>query len=145
MRKFLSLLAFLVVLAAVVMGGVYVSTMPDDTKTNAPSVEQGVKIVKPLDLNGKWKSDKPKVTAVVQNGTIEVESITEDGGFVRWWYGTFDNPQDGKVGVTSKGIEDPDKFYLSSAETKDFVYDKEMLKFQISMMGVTRVVEMKRV
>jgi hypothetical protein len=110
-----------------------------------PSIEQGVKIVKPLDLNGEWKSTNPNVIATVQNGTIEVQNILEGGGYARWWFGTFDNPQDGKVGVISKGIEDPDKFYLSSAETKEFVYDNGMLKFQISTMGVSEIVEMKRV
>ena len=143
MKKALRNLAFLMLLAVVTMGSVYYATMPDSS--SMPSVEQGVKIVKPLDLNGEWKSEKPSVVATVQNGTIEVQSILEDGGYARWWFGTFDNPQDGKVGVTSKGIQDPDKVYLSSAETKDFVYDNGMLKFQISLMGVSKVVEMKRV
>lgn len=114
---------------------------PGSTQTSA------VKVAQPVDLNGTWRSEKPKVTATVLNGTIDVESITEDGGYVRWWYGTFDNPPAGKHGVTSKGVEDPNKFYLSSAETKDFVYDPQnkLLRFQISMMGVTKIVEMKRV
>lgn len=114
---------------------------------NIPTISQqpAVKIKVPLDLTGNWRSDKPKVTAVVQNGTIEVESTLDDGGYARWWYGTFDNPQDGKTGVTSKGMYDPNKIYLSSAETKSFVYHDGRLKFQISMMGVTRIVEMKRV
>jgi hypothetical protein len=109
------------------------------------TVTEAVKLKVPLDLTGEWRSDNPKVTAKVLNGTIEVESTTEDGGIVRWWYGTFDNPQDGKTGVISKGISHPEKFYLSSADEKDFVYHEGMLKFQLSVMGVTRVVEMKRV
>lgn len=150
---FTKLLRLLAILCLAVVFGTAVSYLvgkPERSEVRAPgSVTQtsAVKVTQPVDLVGTWKSDKPKVVATVLNGTIEVESTTEVGGYVRWWYGTFQNPPVGQYGVTSKGVDDADKFYLSSAETKDFVYDPKdkILRFQISVMGVTTVVEMKRV
>jgi len=137
--------ALLAGMLALVFGAIFGWSNPDDSvRTKTQVKTDAVKVKIPVDLTGNWKSDKPKITAKVQNGTIEVESSTEDGGSVRLWYGTFDNPQDGALGVTSKGMYDPDKIYLSSAETKDFVLHDGQLKFQISIMGVTRIVAMKR-
>lgn len=145
MRSFIAVGLFVLLVAATFT---FFQTFGRDVTSN-PNVSivktDGIRVVKPLDLNGKWKSAKPNVTAIVKDGTIEVESTTEDGGSVRWWYGTFDNPQDGKTGVTSKGITDVNKLYLSSAETKDFVYHDGQLKFTIAVMGTTKVIEMKRV
>lgn len=140
--------AIISVLAVIAIVGLYKwYSGAEHPSKSIPTITQqtAVKIKVPLDLTGNWRSDKPKVTAVIQNGTIEVTSVTESGGSVRWWYGTFDNPQDGATGITSKGMYDVNKIYLSSADTKDFVYHDKMLKFQIAVMGVTRVVEMKRV
>lgn len=152
-KKLLRLAVIFTLLGVAVTAIGWFVALPDKPMREPGSVQtSAVKVVKKVDLNNtKWRSENPKVTATVLNGTIEVESITEDPdgskGFVRWWYGTFDNPRDNHPGVTSKGIEDPDKFYLSSADTKDFVYDSksEMLRFDISVMGMTKTVEMKRV
>jgi hypothetical protein len=148
-KKLLRLAVIFTLLGVAITAINWFVALPDKSMHEPGSVQtSAVKVVQTVDLNNtKWRSENPKVTATVQNGTIEVESVTEDAGFARWWYGTFDNPRDGKPGITSKGIDDPDKFYLSSAPTKDFVYDPqlEMLRFSISMMGITKVVEMKRV
>ncbi len=107
-----------------------------------------VKIVKAIDLSGKWESTVSKTgatfSAEIKDNTVLVEMSANDG-FSGLWYGTFDILQPGQNLITSKFIDDPEHFVLSSAKTKDFIYDKESLVFDFSVMGTRTTVEMKRV
>jgi hypothetical protein len=106
-----------------------------------------VKIVGPLDLSGEWISAESsagtKFLGHVKNNTILVEMSAGDG-LSNLWYGTFDILQPGKNVVVSSAIEG-DVFYLSSAKTKDFLYQNGSLVFDFSVMGTRTTIEMKRV
>lgn len=111
--------------------------------------QEAVKIIeKPVDPSGKWESATSKagtkMVAEVKNNTIHVEMYAADG-YTGLWYGTLDFFQPGQNGQTSKAIDDPDHFVLSSAETKEFIYQDDTLVFDFSVMGTRTTVAMKRV
>lgn len=137
---FRSITIFVLAIVAAVAGIFFFA--PVENKSNDTNVP-AVKINAPVDLNGKWKSDKPAFEAEVKNGTIEVSMVLVEG-YSRFWYGTFDNPQPGTNEVVSKGIDEPGKFYLSSAETKNFLYQNGKLVVDFSVMGTTTAVAMSR-
>lgn len=127
----------------------YLAFPPDNTKTPpAPTSPGLVKIVKPIDLAGKWESGESKIgtkmVAEVKNNTIHVQMYVNDG-YTGLWYGTFDILQPGQNTISSKFIDDPDHFVLSSAETKDFLYQQGSLIFDYSVMGTVTTIELKRV
>jgi len=117
------------------------SSSSEPTKTNA------VQISMPTDLGGKWESETSdtgsKMVAKVENGTIFVEMYVNNG-YTGLWYGTFDILQPGDNVMVSKFIDDPSHFALSSAKTKEFLYQKGSLVFDFSVMGTRRTVELKR-
>lgn len=101
-----------------------------------------------VDLSGRWESNASKagtkMVGQIKNGTIHVEMYADEA-YTGLWYGTFDILQPGEKTLTSKYIDDPAHFVLSSAETKDFTYDSGSLKFDFSVMGTRTTVEMRRV
>lgn len=108
------------------------------------TVAEGVKARIPIDLTGEWKSTdeaKPKIVARITANTIEMDFV-DDSVLVSYWRGSFEVPKSGQSGITSKATNA--EFSLSTAPTKDFVIQDDKLIFQLSAMGVTKIVEMKR-
>lgn len=113
----------------------------------ASSTVGAVKIVKPVDCTGEWASEEKngsRFVAHVKNGVIHVE-MQVAGGFTGLWYGTFDIFQPGQSGLISKALNDPKYLVLSSADTKEFVYQDGSLAFDFSVAGTRTTVELKRV
>jgi hypothetical protein len=124
---------------------------PEHTYTEyPPSVATTTVINTPtaIDLTGRWESNVSKsgtkMIGHIKNGTVHVEMYADEA-YTGLWYGTFDILQPGEKTLTSKYIDDPQHFVLSSAETKDFTYDSGALKFDFSVMGTRTTVEMRRV
>lgn len=112
-----------------------------------PSAAQTTNPPAPIDLSGEWVSTEStagtKFFGHIKNNTILVEMSASDG-FSNLWYGTFDFLQPGDKVMVSSAIEG-DVFFLSSAETKNFLYQDGNLIFDFSVMGTRTTIEMKRV
>lgn len=125
-------------------------TMPGQKNSGTePTKTQAVKISMPVDLAGKWESTTSKtgtkMVAEVKDNTIFVEMYVNDG-YTGLWYGTFDILQPGQNTIVSKFIQDNQNHRaLSTAETKEFLYQGQSLIFDYSVMGTRTTVEMKRV
>lgn len=137
--------------ASVMFALTFVSVEPTQTYNEyPPSVAATTVINTPtaVDLSGRWESNASKagtkMVGQIKNGTIHVEMYADEA-YTGLWYGTFDILQPGEKTLTSKYIDDPAHFVLSSAETKDFTYDSGALKFDFSVMGTRTTVEMRRV
>lgn len=143
-------IAFLVALVVLcILGGTAVTYLvfPPQESQNPVTMTSAVKVTMPIDLSGKWESVEGKTgskfIANIENNTIHVEMTVSDG-FSGLWYGTFDILQPGENSISSKALNDPNKFVLSSLETKDFLYRDGSLFFNLSVMGTTSAVELKR-
>lgn len=103
----------------------------------------------PADLTGDWKAsnDTFKMTATIEEDTITV--FWEDGDTKSlYWAGSFKAPETADEPYTwasENDHEQTDKAMLaSSADTKDFTYEKGELSFEASAMGTTSTVRMKK-
>lgn len=150
MRRFL-FVAGIVALLAVFGTAISLYVFPPQKTSHTQITKQDVAPVKAavaVDLSGKWESEVSqtgmKMVATVQNGTIFVE-MYKDKAYTGLWYGTFDFLQPGEKEVVSKFIDDPNHFALSTAKTKDFLYQDGSLVFEYSVFAVRTIVEMKRV
>jgi hypothetical protein len=141
----------IIMVAAILFGTTvaYLAFPPEKNVAPGSTTQtEAVKISKPIDLAGKWESAESKIgtkmVAEVKNNTIHIQMYVSDG-YTGLWYGTFDILQPGQNTVVSKFIDDPDHFVLSSAETKDFLYQKGSLIFSYTVMGTMTTIELKRV
>lgn len=148
MGKKIAFLVALVVLTIVAGTSIAYFAFPPSKTTNSVTTTSAVKLSMPVDLSGKWESaiDKvgTKMFAKIENNTIYIEMSVNDGS-AGLWYGTFDVLAPGKNSIDSTFIDDPDHFVLSSAESKEFIYQGGSLVFDYSSMGIRTTVEMKRV
>lgn len=103
----------------------------------------------PADLTGSWKvsNDTFKMTATIEGETITV--YWEDGDTKSlYWAGSYKAPETSEEPYTWSSENDhsqTDKAMLaSSADTKDFTYEKGELSFEASAMGTTSTVRMKK-
>jgi len=147
MKKLINFAAFLVAFVAVFVTIMYL-TAPTQTTQEPVQKTEAVKIVKPIDLAGKWESVESKAgtkfVGEVKDNRVYIQMYVSDG-YTGLWYGSFDILQPGQNTINSKAIEDDDHFVLSSSETKEFLYQKGSLIFSFSVMGTTTTIEMKRV
>ena len=145
------IVGLVVILALSIVGLALSNRAPVATYTEyPPSVAVTTVINTPtaIDLTGRWESNVSKsgtkMIVHIKNGTVHVEMYADEA-YTGLWYGTFDILRPGEKTLTSKYIDDPQHFVLSSAETKDFTYDSGALKFDFSVMGTRTTVEMRRV
>ena len=103
----------------------------------------------PTDLRGTWKEIEPGETwheAYINNNEIEIYWISTDLKAL-YWKGTYVAPEKKTNSYTwiSNNTINPDKFYLmaSDSPTKEFKYDKGILSYEASALGVTKIVKMK--
>lgn len=149
-RKLINAAAFVTLLVALVVSVFYIIDSDQAESNSHPNVASAVKVVEPISLVGNWKTppeSKLTMKAVITDTSILVHFI-DKSGYVAYWYGSFHNPEgtnkDWKGGVTSTKLIDPQKFTLSNAATKDFVWDGEQLHFDVTAMGITTVVDLVR-
>ena len=110
-------------------------------------------VVVPLDLIGEWeqKGVNPDSwqEAIINGNEIEIYWVSEGGSTkALYWAGSYLAP-----------TEDTDKYewishnnfsktssamLASSADTKTFKYDKGVISYEVSAMGVTSVIELKK-
>ena len=148
MNSFARLLGSFALLAVIVAAGVLWFLPEDATISSITTQTSAVKVQMPVDLSGEWVSTESKSGTKfyghVKNNTMHVEMYANDG-YTGLWYGTFDILQVGQSTLVSKAIDDPNHFVLSSAKTKDFLYQKGSLVFEFTVMGTRTTIEMKRV
>jgi hypothetical protein len=147
--KFVRLLVILTLCGVLATAIMFLQDQPNKTTPSpTPPAVGAVKIVQPINLAGEWQSVESragtKFVGHIKNNTIQIEMSATDG-FATLWYGTFDVLQPGEKVMVSKAIDDPQYFALSSAETKDFLYQDISLVFDFAVMGTRTTIEMKRV
>ena len=103
----------------------------------------------PADLTGSWKvsNDTFKMSAVIEGETITV--YWEDGDTKSlYWAGSYKAPETADEPYTWSSENDHSQtdtaMLASSADTKDFTYEKGELSFEASAMGITSTVRMKK-
>lgn len=97
------------------------------------------------DLIGKWETtdpDNPRMAADVLADSITIDLLGPDSSLV-YWHGSFSDLRADSNTITSNAIEEG-SLALSTASTKDFVYENGRLSFEITAMGVTKTVQMTR-
>lgn len=108
----------------------------------------------PADLTGDWKqansnSETSYQTATISGSTIEVywyDAATETKAL--YWAGTYTAPTDATEPYTWESENDTEKtstaLMASGDATKTFTYEKGEITYDVSMMGVTQTVHLKR-
>lgn len=106
---------------------------------------------KPLDLTGTWTSNEEGMhqEAVINDDTIEVYWISdEDDTKSLYWAGTYTAPTEAtdKYSWTSENDTEKTKgaMLASSAETKEFKYENNIISYEASAMGSTKTVKLER-
>lgn len=100
-------------------------------------------------LEGKWKEIDANETwheATIQDGIIEIYWVSDDMNAL-YWRGTYDAPVDSvnKYEWVSLNRIPEDQFYMmaSTAESKNFVYEKGYIIYDASALGVTKKVKLE--
>lgn len=146
-KKLLRVAVFVFMLALAFVATMYFLT-PENSAQGPVQKADAVKVSMPIDLSGKWESAVSKAgtkfVGDIKENKIFIEMYANDG-YTGLWYGTFDILQPGTNSMVSSAIQDEDHFVLSTAETKEFIYQKGSLVFEFSVMGTRTTIEMKRV
>jgi len=146
MHRFLAIVAAAMILVVVVVGGEYISqqnSKPDlATIQVSTPIASAIKAEAPLNLTGEWmteEGDSPKMSAVISKDSITIEMIVNQTDRMAYWYGTFDAS---KSKFTS--VAKPDKLFLASSTTKDFMLINNKISFSVTVMGITKQVALTR-
>lgn len=126
--------------------GVASGSSADSTSTAATE-----EAASPADLTGEWKS--ADVEGSYQSATIAADSIevnwVSDGGKTKalYWAGSYEAPSEaGDFTWDSKN--DTEKtgaaILASSDPIKTFSYSGDVISYEVSAMGVTKTIELKR-
>lgn len=112
-------------------------------------------INQPLDLTGNWEQTNKNSETNYQKASITGETIeiywinTEDDTKSLYWSGTYVAPTSGVSEHTwdSKNNKEKTKSSLlaSNDDTKKFSYEKGVISYDMSAMGVTKTVKLERV
>lgn len=144
MKKLLA--AILVVIAAFSMSACGPSAKSQDHHGKATLSAANV----PQSLDGTWESPAQQdgsfqMTAVIQHGTITIH-MSADGTSGLYWKGTA--PQTAVSGTTFVSQADTqalsNSLYGSLEKRKPFTYAANVLGFKFSIMGVSRVVQLRK-
>ncbi|MFR4352485.1 MAG: hypothetical protein ACLT3H_12590 [Roseburia sp.] len=104
------------------------------------------------DLTGTWTSennDGSYQEAVITENSIEINWVTDDGATKSvYWVGTYTAPTDPITEYAWTSERDKEKtdnaLLASTDDTKDFSYKDGVLSYQVSAMGTTTTMELKR-
>lgn len=110
------------------------------------SVDRGVELSVPAsDLNGTWTAsdNETTFTAEIVDNSVSITMSRADTSML-YWYGWFDSTASNGDTVVSNKL-DIDKAVLSGADSKSFLVGDNVLMFDFTAMGSTKVVVMARV
>ena len=115
-------------------------------------VESVEPVAEPLDLTGLWVQPEPEATRMVaeirDDGKIGIFFITDDDVANPWvyWIGTYDGSDatGTEYSWTSKNTFAGTSMFASTADTKDFTYENESLKFELTIQGKTGEITLVR-
>ncbi|RAZ30568.1 hypothetical protein [Microbacterium sp. SMR1] len=108
----------------------------------------------PVDLTGEWMQSnsgdgQSYQAATVADGVISIDWVNdEDQSRAVYWVGTYEAPADAATSFSWDSVNDHSKtdsaLLASSDETKTFKYVDGILSYDVTAMGVTRTVELKK-
>lgn len=120
----------------------------DNSKKETPKKEE--KVDKPLDLTGTWASNEEGTyqEAVISDGTIEINWVSEDDTRSLYWAGTYDAPTKATNEYSWTSKNDTEKtsgaMLASSDDTKEFTYKDGVISYEASAMGSTKTVKLEK-
>jgi len=121
-----------------------------DTKNNTSGNE--IEKKQPTNLMGTWVSknnDGYYQEAVIKYGSIEINWINEnEKSKSLYWAGTYKSPTsfvEEYSWTSDRNTEKMKSSLLASAdETKDFKYKDDIISYEVSALGTTKILELKR-
>lgn len=124
------------------------------TQTGAAESKVAEEAPKVPDLTGAWKQSNPNSEKSYQQATITADKMTvewvTDGGNTTsiYWVGTFEAPTSADKAHTWTSMRDAaatDKALLAStADSKEFTYEGDTITYEVSAMGTTTKVNLKK-
>lgn len=104
------------------------------------------------DLTGTYQSennDGSYQEAVITAGTIEINWVSDNGATKSvYWIGTYTAPSEPiteYAWTSTRDKEATDTALMASTDdTKAFAYKNDVLSYQVSMMGTTTTLELKK-
>lgn len=139
MRKSLATVVTLLVLPVVLTacgGDDVTAAQTSSTSQEAPRSEAA----KPASLNGSWKDDM--FAATVAENSIEINIVDGDTTSL-YWKGTF--PADGSTVTSAADTAALESSILGSQDAeKTFKVTDDTITFDMTMMGTTKTVHLKR-
>jgi hypothetical protein len=142
-RKFFAIILSLSLFAVVTACSSSSSTTPGAAVVTAVPAA-------PVSLDGDWAMSEPapgfNMTANISGGIIEVSWISDDTRAL-YWVGTFPTvaPPVGEKIVSVGNVDDMASSILASTEaSKPFTYTGDTLDYEFSMLGVSKVIHLKK-
>lgn len=119
--------------------------------SETPKAEQKEEKKEPLDLTGEWKqsngSEDSYQAATIKDGVIEVNWISPDTKSL-YWSGTYVAPTNDEEPYTWDSENDTEKtsgsILASEDKTKTFTYENGEISYEVSAMGTTKTVRLKK-
>lgn len=155
MQKLITPFALAVALALTGCGGPETANAPSDTAgSSAPESSGTEEALQAPDLTGEWtqsntNSENSYQQATITADTVTIEWVTDGGNTTSiYWVGTFEAPTDASESYTwtsERDAEATDSSILgSTSDTKDFMYEDDTLSYEVTALGTTTTVEMKK-
>lgn len=124
------------------------------TTTTEPTSSAASTQAESLDLTGTWIQDNSSSEdmyqkAVISDASIEVYWVNESSDTESlYWAGSYDKPQDDTKEYAWDSVNDKTKtetaLLASSDDTKTFTYSDDVISYDVSAMGMTQNVKLKR-
>lgn len=149
MKKHLPLIALAASLVLTGCGGADTSA-----PAGSPQTQTAEQAPKAPDLAGAWKQSNPNSPETYQQATITADTITvewvSNGGDTRsvYWVGTFEAPTDATEPHTWSSKRDAaatdNALMASTSDTKDFTFQGDTISYDVSALGSTTTVKLKK-
>jgi hypothetical protein len=146
-----------IILAALILTGCSApAAETDDTSSGSGITTETESEVAaaPLDLSGDWKQINSASPDSYQQATIDGDVITVDwvneaeSTTAIYWIGSFEAPTEATDSYSWTSAGDvaamESAILASQSETKDFSYEDGKLTYELTALGVTRIVEMEK-
>lgn len=148
MKKLVAPIALAVALALTGCGGA------EPTPTGAAESKPAEEAPQAPNLTGEWKQSNSASTDSYQQATITADTITvdwvSDGGDTTsiYWVGTFEAPTTATEPYTLTSKRDAaatdSALLASTSDTKELTYEGDTLSYEVSMLGTTTKVKLKK-
>lgn len=125
--------------------GIFTGIYNPNQSVNEPKTEKGI-------LDGEWRqinipANSTYQIAYIQNNTIKIYWVTDDGTEMLYWAGSCETPKDSKNFTwTSKNdtSKTSEAILASDASSKEFEYKNGKISYNVSAMGVTRTITLEK-